>query len=70
MFVKNSANPKEIAMNNKSGNPDLTDNSLVHPEVALDIVTLLAMNHSGHSGRGQGERKQKTRVLCIRRSTY
>ena len=55
MFVKKSANPKEIATKNKSGNPDSTSNSLAHPEETLDNETLQATTHSGHNGRGQAK---------------
>ena len=36
VFVKNPAKPKEIVTKNKSGKPDSTNHSLVHPDEMLD----------------------------------
>ena len=44
-------------MKNKSGNPDSTNNSLVHPEETLQATT-----RSGHDGRGQA--KTQTKLTC------
>ena len=58
---KNLAKPKEIVMKNKSGNPDSTNNSLVHHEETLNNETLQATTRSGHNDRGQA--KAQT-ILC------
>ena len=52
---KHHAKPKEIVMNNKSGNQDSTNNSLAHPDETLDNETLQATTHSGHNSRGQAK---------------
>ena len=52
---KNLTKPKEIAMKNKSGNPDSTNNRLAHPEETLDNETLHVTTRSGHNGRGQAK---------------
>ena len=62
MFVKNQEKPKEIINKNKSGNPDSTINSLVHPDEMLDNSTLQATTRSGHNGRGQV--KAQTELMC------
>ena len=49
MFIKNLAKPKEIITMNKSGNPDSTNNSLVHPEEKFDNESLQATTRSGHN---------------------
>ena len=49
-------------MKNKSGNPDSTNNSLEHPEEALDNETLQATTRSGHNGRGQA--KAQIELTC------
>ena len=49
-------------MKNKSGKPDFTNNSLLHPEEMLDNETLPATNRSGHNGRGQA--KAQTKLMC------
>ena len=59
---KNLAKPKEIATKNKSGNPDSTNNSLVHPEETLDNENLQATTRSGHNGRGQAN--AQTEFTC------
>ena len=58
VFVKNLAKPKEIFAKDMSGNPDSTNNSLVHPEERLDNGTLQAITFSDHKGR-EDKRKSK-----------
>ena len=64
-FPQKIAKPNEIVRMNKSGNPDSTNNSLVHPEETLDNEALQATTRSGHNGRGQA--KAQT-VLTLARS--
>ena len=65
MFVKNLAKPKEIATKNKSGKPDFTNNSLVHPQEMLDNETIQATTRSGHNGRGQAKAQNQIDVCHI-----
>ena len=53
MLLKNYAKSKEIDTKNKSGNPDITNNSLAQPEKTLDNETLQAITRPHHNGRGQ-----------------
>ena len=59
---KNLARPKEIFTTNKSGNPDSSNNSLVHPWETLDKEILQATTRSGHNSRGQA--KMQTKLMC------
>ena len=57
VYVKNLAKPKEIAMKNKSGNPDSNNSSMAHPEERLDNETLQATTRSGHKAGDNRKRK-------------
>ena len=43
-------------------NPDITNNSLAHPEKTVDNETLQASTRSSHNGRGQA--KVQTKLTC------
>ena len=62
MFIKESRIAQKIAMMNKSGYPDSTNNCLAHPEETLDNENLQATTNSDHDGRGQY--KAQADLMC------